>query len=174
MGVAVKAINEIKANAKNERLFRLLCEANDEEFERLLQTKNRWLSKHKSLTRYCELQNSVVDFLGGDSDLAKDASRQDSSYLADFFEKIDIATNKLQGKNITLFQRKPVIRGLSNKLKLYQQTLSIRYFYHFSSLSEMPHNVTDNHLFIYAELLKAVKENMNICFKDLLDLEVFS
>ena len=36
LGVAVKAINKIKANAKNDRLFRQLCKANDEKFERLL------------------------------------------------------------------------------------------------------------------------------------------
>ena len=36
LGNAVKAINKIKANAKNDRLFRQLCEANDEVFERLL------------------------------------------------------------------------------------------------------------------------------------------
>ena len=36
LGVAVKAINKIKANAKNDRFFRQLCEASNEEFQRLL------------------------------------------------------------------------------------------------------------------------------------------
>ena len=36
LGAAVKAINKIKANVKNDRLFRQLCKANDEKFERLL------------------------------------------------------------------------------------------------------------------------------------------
>ena len=35
LGVAVKAMNKIKANAKNDRLFRQLSEANNEEFKRL-------------------------------------------------------------------------------------------------------------------------------------------
>ena len=112
LGIAVKAINYVKANAKNDRLFRQLCKENDEEYERLLlHTEVRWLSKGESLARYCELQNSVVDFLGEDSDLAKDVipCSQDTSYLADFFEKINIATNKLQGKNITLVQSKTVM-----------------------------------------------------------------
>ena len=41
-------------------------------------------SKSESLARYWELHNSVVEFLGGDSDLAKDviACHQDTSYLA--------------------------------------------------------------------------------------------
>ena len=37
----------------------------------------------------------------------------------------------------------------------------------------MSHGVTDNHLLIYVEHLKAVKKDVNVCFKDLLDLEVF-
>ena len=37
----------------------------------------------------------------------------------------------------------------------------------------MSHNVTDNHLLVYVEHLKAVREDMDVRFKDLLDLEVF-
>ena len=36
------------------------------------------------------------------------------------------------------------------------------------------YNVTDNHLLIYVELLKIVNKDMNVHFKDLVDLEVFS
>ena len=56
LGVAVKAINKIKANAKNDQLFRQLCKTNNEEFERLLlHTEVCWLSKGESLERYWEL-----------------------------------------------------------------------------------------------------------------------
>ena len=111
-----------------------------------------------------------------DSDLAKDviACYQDTSYLADFFEKINTATNKLYGKNITLAQSITVICGLINQLQLYQPTLSRRDFRHFSRLSKMSHSVSDNHLLIYVEHLKDVKKDINVHFKDLLDLEVFS
>ena len=71
--VAVNAINKIKVNAKNDQLFRQLCNENDEEFERLLlHTEVRWLSKGESLSRYCQLHKSVVEFLGEESDLGKD------------------------------------------------------------------------------------------------------
>ena len=64
LGVAVNAINKIKANAKNNRLFRQLCNENDEEFERLLlHTEVRWLSKGESLSRYCELHKVWWSFL---------------------------------------------------------------------------------------------------------------
>ena len=116
-----------------------------------------------------------MEFLGEDSDLAKDviACHQDNSYLADFYEKINTATDKLQGKKITLVQSKTIIRGLINKLELYQQSLSRRKFDHFSRLSKMSDSVTDEHLLVYVEHLKAVIEDMKVRFKDLLDLEVF-
>ena len=37
----------------------------------------------------------------------------------------------------------------------------------------MPLSVTDNHLLIYGEHLKAAKENINVCFKDVHNLKVF-
>ena len=71
--IAIKAINKIKANAKNSRLFRQLCNKNDEEFERLLlHTEVRWLSKGESLSRYCKLHERVVEFLDEEFDLTKD------------------------------------------------------------------------------------------------------
>ena len=176
LAIAIKAINKIKANAKNSRLFRQLCSENDEEFERLLlHTEVRWLSKGESFSRYCKLHEGVVEFLGEESDVTKDVitCRQDTSYLADFYEKINTAINKLHGKNITLVQCKSIIRGLINKLELYQQTLNRRDFHHFSRLSKMSDDVTDNHLLIFVEHLAAVQEDMHARFKDLLDLEVF-
>ena len=120
-------------------------------------------------------QCRLVEFLSGDSDLAKDviACHQDTSYLADFFEKINTATNKLQGKKITLVQSKTIICDLINKQELYQQTLSRRDFHQCSRVSIISHSVTDNHFLIYVEQLKPVKEDINVRFKDLLDLEVF-
>ena len=176
LSVAVNAINKVKANAKNDRLFRQLFNENDEEFERLLlHTEVRWLSKGESLSRYCQLHKSVVEFLGEESDLGKDVITcyQDTSYLADFYEKFNLATNKLQSKNFTLVQCKSIIGGLINKLWLYQQALNRKDFHHFSQLSKVSDDATDNHLLVYIEHLKAVKEDMQVRFKDLLDLEVF-
>ena len=100
------------------------------------------------------------------------ACHQDTSYLANFFEKINTTTNKLQSKNITLVQSKSIIYGPINKLELYQQTLSRRDFHHFSRLSKMSHSITDRHLLIYVAHLKVVNEGMHVRSKDLLDLEV--
>lgn len=64
LDVAVKAINKIKAHALNDRLFRQLCQENEETFEHLLlHTDIRWLSKGNCLARFCELFDSIVEFL---------------------------------------------------------------------------------------------------------------
>ena len=50
-------------NRMNDRLFRLLCQENDEDFERLLfHTEVRWLSKGACLTKFCVLYDTVVEF----------------------------------------------------------------------------------------------------------------
>ena len=49
----IKAVNKIKSQSLNTRLFRELCRQNDEDFERLLlHTEVRWLSKGAFLNRF--------------------------------------------------------------------------------------------------------------------------
>ncbi|XP_071391322.1 zinc finger BED domain-containing protein 5-like [Centroberyx affinis] len=122
LNVAVKAINKIKAHALNDRLFRQLYQENDETFERhLLYTDVRWLSKGNCLAHFCELFDSIVEFLEKvDAALGEKVSpsRCDIMYLADFFEKINEVTLKLQGNGVTLVQCKAVIHSLTSRLDL--------------------------------------------------------
>uniref|UniRef100_UPI00358E234A protein FAM200C-like n=1 Tax=Myxine glutinosa TaxID=7769 RepID=UPI00358E234A len=49
----IKAVNKIKVSSLHDRLFRQLCQENDEAFKRLLlHTEVRWLSKGACLTRF--------------------------------------------------------------------------------------------------------------------------
>lgn len=138
LNVAVKAINKIKAHALNNRLFRQLCQENDETFERLLlHTDVRWLSKGNCLARFCELFDSIVEFLEEvDAALGEQVSsrRCDIMYLADFFGKMNEVTLKLQGKGVTLVQSKAVIHSLTSRLDLYRQSIGRRQFAHFPLL----------------------------------------
>ncbi|KAG8231017.1 hypothetical protein J437_LFUL010939 [Ladona fulva] len=60
----IKAINTIRRNSLNDRLFKQLCIENDEEFNcLLLHTEVRWLSKGACLDRFYKLSNSVLEFL---------------------------------------------------------------------------------------------------------------
>jgi hypothetical protein len=61
---AIPCINEIKTNAKNERLFKLFCELQSAEYIRLLMhTDVIWLSKENCLKIFMELFDSVAEFL---------------------------------------------------------------------------------------------------------------
>lgn len=60
----ISAVNKIRSNALNGRLFGQLCKENDEEFNRLLlHTEVRWLSKGACLNRFWNLFDSVLEFL---------------------------------------------------------------------------------------------------------------
>ena len=85
MDIVIKYVNKIKAHPLNSRLFKQLCTENDEEFERLLHTEVRWLSKGICLNRvFCNF-SSVVEFLDTVYTLAGKLNKiQDQvAYLAD-------------------------------------------------------------------------------------------
>jgi hypothetical protein len=60
----ITAVNKIRSNALSDRLFRKLCNENDEDFRRLLlHTEVHWLSKGTCLKRFYDLFDSVITFL---------------------------------------------------------------------------------------------------------------
>ena len=62
--LVINAVNRIRSNALNTRLFAQLCEENDENFHQLLlHTEVRWLSKGLYLTRFFALFDTVLEFL---------------------------------------------------------------------------------------------------------------
>ena len=63
LSTVITAVNKIKANALNSRLFHQLCIENDKDFQcLLLYTEVRWLLKGNCLKRFYTLFNSVLDF----------------------------------------------------------------------------------------------------------------
>uniref|UniRef100_A0A3B5LGI6 HAT C-terminal dimerisation domain-containing protein n=1 Tax=Xiphophorus couchianus TaxID=32473 RepID=A0A3B5LGI6_9TELE len=152
LNIAVKAVNKIKAHALNDRLFRLLCQENDEIFERrLLLTNVRWLSRGNCLVLF--YYRNIVEFLesiGSALGEQVTSSHCDIMYLADFFEKMNKVTLKLQGNGFTLVQCKAVDK----------------------SHLQVSEELTDDRLFIYVEHLKTVRADLKMRFWDLLDLEV--
>uniref|UniRef100_A0A3Q3B2X0 DUF4371 domain-containing protein n=1 Tax=Kryptolebias marmoratus TaxID=37003 RepID=A0A3Q3B2X0_KRYMA len=128
LNVAVKAVNKIKAHALNDRLFRQLCQENDAIFDcLLLHTDVWWLSKGNCLAHFCALFESIVEFLeSSDAVLGEQvsSSRCNIMYLADFFDKMNEVTLKLQGNGFTLVQCKAVIHSLISRcLKRLQMTV---------------------------------------------------
>ncbi|KAF0713483.1 SCAN domain-containing protein 3-like, partial [Aphis craccivora] len=88
----IRAVNKIRSNSLNDRLFSQLCVANDEDFNRLLlHTEVRWLSKGTCLTRFYNLFDSVIEFLKNKDTGLRDnliTSKNDISYLTDLYKNI--------------------------------------------------------------------------------------
>ena len=115
----VKCITESKLS-----LFRLLCQENDEDFERLLlHTEVRWLSKGACLTRFYLLYDTVMEFF---EEMLKDKEtteklimlKNDVAYLSDIFFMLNESNKQLQGNNMTMVKRNNVITSFT-KLELY-------------------------------------------------------
>ena len=124
----IKAINRIKAQELNTRLFKQLCNENDKAFERLLfHTELRWLSKGNYLARFNPLFDTVVEFLQScDPGLAREVMlvRNDSKYLSDIFAKLNKLNLSLQGNETNLIKVKSALSGFNDKLTLYQRNLA--------------------------------------------------
>lgn len=174
--VVINVINFIKRHALNERIFRQLCQDNDEKFvQLLLHTEVRWLSKGKCLTRFSELFDSIIEFLQGrNEDLYEKTLevRQDCAYLADIFDKCNNLILALQGEKISFHKAKSAVTTFLAKLNFFERNLCRREFYNFPSVANIKNMVSDNHLQIYAAHLRALQENMRERFADLLQMNI--
>ncbi|KAE9522795.1 hypothetical protein AGLY_016836 [Aphis glycines] len=106
----ISAVNKIRSNSLNNRLFTKLCKENDEEFNRLLlHTEVRWLSKGACLNRFWKLFDSVLEFLE-----EKDAKlenrlllfKSDAAFMTDLFAKFNAINLQLQGDELNLITSK--------------------------------------------------------------------
>ena len=123
--MVVSVINKIKTRALNTRLFRQLCDENDEIFERLLvYTEIRWLSKKSCLKRIFSLYGTIVKCLlsNHEDDLAKDSDYiSDVAYFSDIFEKINQLNLKLQRPNYNLIEAKAAVLTFVKKQELFKR-----------------------------------------------------
>ncbi|XP_047127580.1 protein FAM200C-like [Hydra vulgaris] len=101
--LVVHAVNRIRSNALNTRLFAQLCKENDEHFHQLLlHTEVRWISKGLCLTRFFGLFETILEFLDTKDKILKDNLikwETDIAYLTDLFTKFNMVNLQLQGDN---------------------------------------------------------------------------
>jgi hypothetical protein len=92
----IEVVNRIRSKALNTKLFKQLCEVNDEEFNKLLlHTEVRWLSKDQCLTRFFNLFDTIVEFLDTKDKVLTDnliKSKSDIAYLTDLFATLNIVS----------------------------------------------------------------------------------
>ena len=94
MSAVIKVINQIKANSKTERLFKIVCKDTDKDYIRLLlHTQVRWLSSGQCLDRFDEMYDAIFHFCG-DHDIFKPLRNDDAryivKYLTDIFGKLNM------------------------------------------------------------------------------------
>ncbi|GBP47010.1 Deformed epidermal autoregulatory factor 1 [Eumeta japonica] len=77
----IKAVNKIRSNALNTRLFAQLCDENDEDFQRLLlHTEVRWLSKvTRGQPEFNKTKGIISAFLGKLKFMKQNISRREFS-----------------------------------------------------------------------------------------------
>lgn len=170
----INAVNKIRSNALNTRLFAQLCDENDEDFQRLLlHTEVRWLSKGACLTRFYSLFESVLEFLESkDPDLKENLInlKADIAYLTDLFQKFNDINLQLQGDSLNLIKTKSVISAFLGKLKFMKQNISRREFSQFPNLSQV--ECLDEDIHTYIQHLIALHDDFKIRFEDILTMEI--
>ncbi|GBP24959.1 Protein ZBED8 [Eumeta japonica] len=135
----IRAANKIRNNSLNDRLFNQLCVDNDEGFNRLIfHTEVRWLSKGNCLTRFCNLFNSVIEFLENkDRELRENliTSKNDIAYLTDLYTLLNNMNLQLQGDDLNLIKPKNIVAAFVAKLLLHKKNIGKREFHNFPNLS---------------------------------------
>ncbi|XP_071044605.1 protein FAM200C-like [Parasteatoda tepidariorum] len=133
----ISAINKIKANSLNDRLFRELCREN-EDFERLpLHTDVRWLSKENCLHRFFEFFDSVTEFLDTTDPVLSESLKQrklETAYLTDIFEKMCKINVKLQGNKVNIIKARGNISAFIAKFDIYKSNIGRKELMQFPTL----------------------------------------
>ena len=124
----VKIVNFIKAGSLNTRQFKEFCKDMNAMHEVLLfHTAARWLSKGNVLNRVFEMKDETklfLEFINKEEFLSyfNDNNWITSlAYLADIFEKLNILTLKLQGKNTNIIQLRDNLKVFVEKLQNWRQ-----------------------------------------------------
>ena len=93
LNAAKHAINFVKANLLNDRLFMQFCET--EKFKTLLfHTEVRWLSKGLRLERFVNLREQVINFLEFKSQMADCNNKNQAGKTHETLEKLKTAEIK--------------------------------------------------------------------------------
>jgi hypothetical protein len=177
---AVKIINFIKSRSQNCRIFSLLCQEMDAEYQTLLlHCEIRWLSKGKCLTRLVCLMDEVKLFLSEHNpEMGK--KLEDSkwilklAYLSDIFSRLNELNLSLQGRNSNIFTLQARIRGFLSKIDIWLARVEKGNVEMFTTTEEflLQHNTqaTEIYQIIHTHLVN-LKQNFQQYFSKELDCE---
>lgn len=165
--LAVKMINNIKANALSSRIFRLICAEMDSEYESLLlHAEVRWLSRGKSFTRLYELRHELAAYFEKYIEESKTKPKRKSkkgdgveqpkmpeeiflekikdnnwlstlAYLADVFGSLNELNVRIQGKQMNCFDAWNKIEAFKKKLSVWEAQVAAMDFTSFAFTNEL-------------------------------------
>ncbi|CAH1991094.1 unnamed protein product [Acanthoscelides obtectus] len=128
--LVIDAVNQIRSNALNTRLFAQLCEENDEHFHQLLLTL-----KYAG----CRKAYSILEFLDTKDKILKEnlmKRKTDIAYLTDLFTKFNMVNLQLQGDSLNLIKTKSILSAFLARVKLMKQNIGRGEFFQFANLSQ--------------------------------------
>ena len=87
LNLVIKAVNKIKRHGLQTRLFKELCNVNEEEFDNLIiHTEVRWSSKGNCLERFLAVFDTVIEFFStknSELSIKLQERKIDIAYLSD-------------------------------------------------------------------------------------------
>ncbi|KFD59719.1 hypothetical protein M514_13018 [Trichuris suis] len=173
----ISAVNKIKSNPLDDRLFRQLCDENNEEFNGLLlHTEIRWLSKGACLSRFFQLFDSVLQFFEEDDASLTENLRirkADVAYLADLYFMFNEMNKQLLTEDLNLIKTKSVISAFMSKLLLFKRKFAMDELCQFQNLVEVKKegHVSDADVEVY-EHLRALHNDFASRFEDILSVAI--
>ncbi|CAH2012366.1 unnamed protein product [Acanthoscelides obtectus] len=169
----IDAVNRIRSNALNTRLFTQLCEENDEHFHQLLlHTEVRWLSKGLCLTRFFSLFETILEFMETKDKILKEnlmKRKTDIAYLTDLFTKLNMVNLQLQGDSLNLIKTKSILSAFLARVKLMKQNIGRGEFSQFPNLSQT--SCQEDDVSTYVQHLNAPYSDFESRFEDILNME---
>jgi len=175
-----KIINSIRAGSTQHRLFQLLLQENDAEFDDLItHTEVRWLSKGKVLTRFLNLLPLVKEFLQSRKECCLQFEDKtwllDLGFITDVTEKLNELNLRLQGRNQHIAQMISAVNSFKSKLELWKSHLLKNNLTHFPNLKSVVQNVDANidDIISLTRHLDTLLNEFKLRFKDFVELETF-
>ena len=161
----VKAVNFIKTNALNSRLFAELCKESDYKFVTLLLHSHvRWLSKGKMLKQVFILRQEMKDFLQGlkpelHQKFSDNCFLMRLSFLVDVFEAVNFFNLALQEKETNLIHCQEKLLVFNMKLTLWHFKLQNKNFAPFPHLNAF---LDENELDVNEGVFEVMKRHISI------------
>ncbi|KAL4132712.1 hypothetical protein QTP88_009821 [Uroleucon formosanum] len=169
----IRAVNKIRSNSLNYRLFSKLCVANDEDFNRLLlHTEVCWLSKGTCLTRFYNMFDSVIEFLKNKDTGLRDnliTSKNDISYLTDLYKLFNDVNLQFQGDDLNLIKTKTVISTFVAKL-LFTREILVDMNLITPNLATA--SFINDDLVVYCQHLENLQNDFKERFQDILNMDI--